>query len=688
LYSMAKTKNFVLPKQSYGVFQGYYNQLFEWSQGKEISEKFIEQSFRKMYNWMRYYRKKLEKYQKQQKHFAQKEVKWNQKIQKVLRKLKGRFPAFYKAIEGQPLQNQILMMQPVHSMQDRLYRGNVTDHYIGYVFVFKGNIYEIGLPYTEYRKFMHDPTLAMIWILMGASFVILFGFRFFFAGTLVNPLNRLLEGVSKVNEGNLNVSVKVGVEDEIGFLTRSFNDMVISIRTAQEKLQEYANSLEEKVKERTLELQKTLEEVQALKVQQDGDYFLTSRLINPLGRNNATGEFTKVEFIVKQKKHFQFRKWEAEIGGDICMAHTLYLDDEKYIFFLNADAMGKSIQGAGGALVLGAVMESIIQRTNLSKEARHTSPEKWLYYTFIELQKVFESFDGAMLISMIMGLVHDQSGFLYFLNAEHPWAVLYRDGRSEFLENELAIRKVGFMGAEFSFSIKTFSMAKGDAIFLGSDGKDDLVLPNGTVNEDETLFLRVLNEAKGELEKIPEVLQKHGKLMDDLSVMKITWEGKEPLKHLPEEDQKKLRRAKKLVKIGEYEQALSIFKALHAQYPDADFIVHDIVYTFSQKQDYAQMAGYAIYGMRVFPADEELMYKASYASKMAGDYNTAADIGERLRLRNPTHFRNLINVANVHLLLGNLDRATQLLEEAKAIDPENPKIEELMQAIEKLYPDT
>ena len=47
-------------------------------------------------------------------------------------------------------------------------------------------------------------------------------------------------------------------------------------------IEEYNKTLELKVEQRTEELKKTLDEVQALKVQQDGDYFLTSSCCSPL----------------------------------------------------------------------------------------------------------------------------------------------------------------------------------------------------------------------------------------------------------------------------------------------------------------------------------------------------------------------------------------------------------------------
>lgn len=631
------------------------------------------------YRRLRYFRKKAAK------------TKGAKNIQKLLAEIKKKLPVFYQGMRsfaGSDLEKIKLCLTQFISPIKRLYRKDGSDrrHYYAYVLSFQGRIYEVGFDYRYYREFMHRPTLTLSWILFWVTLVIMFGFRYFFAKTLVNPLDQLIAGVSEVNQGDLNVKVPVHVEDEIGFLSRSFNDMVVSIRTAREKLQEYANQLEEKVKERTAQLQQTLEEVQALKVQQDGDYFLTSRLINPLGRNNASGEYTDIRFIVRQKKSFQFRKWEAEIGGDICMAHTLFLQDQKYIFFMNADAMGKSIQGAGGALVLGAVMESIIQRTNLSTDQKNMVPEKWLQYTLIELQKVFESFDGAMLISLVMGLVHDESGFMYYLNAEHPWAVLYRDEKANFIEDSLQLRKIGFMGVDKQVYIKTFSLLPGDSIFIGSDGKDDLVIvdENGeeSINEDETLFLRVLEDSKGDLEKIPENLTTHGSLMDDLSLLEVHWKGTLRSDEFPPESEKLYREAHHLIKQAAYEKAIAILKDLHAQFPESEKILRDLVKAFLSVKDYAQAAGYALYATSVAPARNDMMYIASYASKLAGDYRIAADMGERLRLRDRYHLRNLVNLANVHLLLGNVERARKILAEAREIEPHDKKVQELEQAIE------
>ena len=59
-----------------------------------------------------------------------------------------------------------------------------------------------------------------------------------------------------------------------------------------------------------------------------------------------------------------------EIGGDMNAGYALRLQGEKYTLVVNADAMGKSLQGAGGVLVLGSAIRSLIERTNITERER------------------------------------------------------------------------------------------------------------------------------------------------------------------------------------------------------------------------------------------------------------------------------------------------------------------------------
>jgi nitrate/nitrite-specific signal transduction histidine kinase len=175
--------------------------------------------------------------------------------------------------------------------------------------------YEVGFPYLSYRQYVHDGASTLALLLLTVVLIVAGGFPLLFRGALINPLMELLGAVKRVDEGDLGASVRVRVEDEIGQLGHYFNNMVVSIKDAQTKLKDYADRLEEKVQERTSELQQSLSQVQDLKNQQDGDYFLTSLLLRPLQANRARSETVNVDFRVIQKKSFQFRKWSDEIGG-------------------------------------------------------------------------------------------------------------------------------------------------------------------------------------------------------------------------------------------------------------------------------------------------------------------------------------------------------------------------------------
>ncbi|EMO41291.1 stage II sporulation protein E [Leptospira noguchii serovar Autumnalis str. ZUN142] len=313
----------------------------------------------------------------------------------------------------------------------------------------------------------------------------------------------------------------------------SFLFFILSISTIlankfvrlNEEVEELNLSLEKKVEQRTEELRLSLEQVNRLKIQQDADYFLTSLLINPLSSNKNTSDVIKTEFYTKQKKSFEFKNKTYEIGGDILISGNVELCGKKYVVFVNGDAMGKSIQGAGGALVLGTVFNTIISRSSISLH-QNKQPEKWLEEVFLELQKIFESFDGSMYISIVLGLVEENTGLLYYINAEHPWTVLYRNGVASYIEEELTLRKIGIPENEEHLVIKNFQMLPGDTIVIGSDGRDDLLIgkeENRVVNEDQNQFLKRVEEGNADLRKVYEKILKFGAILDDLSLLKVTY---------------------------------------------------------------------------------------------------------------------------------------------------------------------
>lgn len=691
-------------EESPGSFAAYKEAVraFLKSKGKDIVEdSALEDFFRSTYSKLNVVRNKFSRLPDKtsekslRKLFSSSDPGLSEQLEYVLKKALGDLKAGKN--QDEMSKSVLALLAPIHPEGGRIYRGTRLYRpgdpkpklYLSYYLAAKGKIYEVGFEYKDYRIFLHEPSLILSLSMLGTFLVIVIGFRFFFKNAIVVPMDEVVIGLTEVNSGNLDIRLIPRVEDEIGFIARSFNKMARSIQAARKRLQQYADELEEKVKERTHELEKTLDAVNELKQQQDGDYFLTSLLIKPLGANKGNSENINVDFLLEQKKKFSFRRFKDEIGGDINIANRIRLRDKSYTVFLNADAMGKSMQGAGGILVLGSVFESIIERTRIVAVMKEQSPERWLKNSFLELHKVFESFEGSRLVSSVIGLVEEDSGSLFYINAEHPWTTLYRDGKASFLENDLMFRKLGTTGLEGKISVKTFQMKPGDVVIAGSDGRDDLLLGmdqdgGRIINHDETLFLKAVESGKGNLTAIYDSIVSIGALTDDLSLVRISYkeEGLRERIHEKDKIRELLQAAKEKVASKDIASALKLLEEANSLDPRLPEVKKGIVKYCMRLKDYSKAALFAEEYLNIRPVDKEILFVASYAARRAQQFQKAQDFGERLLLRDPSHVRNLINLARSCLALRNFERAKSLAAEAHRLEPDNRIIENIKQALD------
>ncbi len=439
-----------------------------------------------------------------------------------------------------------------------------------------------------------------------------------------------------------------------------------------------SKELEKKVEERTRELHESLIEIKNLKIQQDGDYFLTSLLTKPFSEKMGKWHINQnisLETFITQKKKFEFKNKKHEIGGDLCIYDKIYLHNEEYLVFVNGDAMGKSIQGAGGVLVFGTVFKAILERTKKQEPNLNIFPEVWLHDTYEELQKVFLSFKGSMLVSCIVGLIHIPTGVIYFFNAEHPFMVLYRDKKAQFIEKETTMKKIGTDPIFTEFHLQIFRLKEGDQIFTGSDGKDDLnlnTLESGErkINEDETLFLRVLEEAEGDLNASVAKLSKIGELIDDLSLLKVAY-----LKHFEEQKNEMI-----LNYLNEYNWEKIEEIAETQTIPKEVFsclIEHHII-----EKNYIK-AGYWLDKMITdYPESTQHIYLASFIKKKNRQFKLALEYGKRVYYRQREHLLNLINLADLYHLFGNKELALEITNLALKISPNEPKALRLLEVIQ------
>lgn len=328
-------------------------------------------------------------------------------------------------------------------------------------------------------------------------------------------------------------SVAMGGRGHLPMLSndRELVELAVNFDAATYEINTIRNYLTELVDEKTRTLSEAYNELKQLKSRQDGDYYLTSNLIESLTEIRPESETVVIDSLVKQFKVFEFMGHSKEIGGDMNAGYALRLQGEKYTLVLNADAMGKSLQGAGGVLVLGSALRSLIERTHITEGLRNLSPERWLKNSFLELHRLFSSFNGSMMASMACLLIHDNSGYTVMINAEHPHGILVRGRDVQFISNHEGLRKLGNNAVKGRLWVDTLYLRPGDVVILGSDGRDDIVVGydgdgQPIINEDESRILRIVKAGEGDLPRIYMALKQSGEIVDDVSFLRIEYTGR------------------------------------------------------------------------------------------------------------------------------------------------------------------
>lgn len=297
---------------------------------------------------------------------------------------------------------------------------------------------------------------------------------------------------------------------------------------------------------------------------------------------------------------------------------------------------------------MGSILNSIMARSAAGKKVLSISPEQWIQETFSEIQRVFEAFDGSMFVSCVLGLVSENGNLLYF-NAEHPYTVLLRDGKAEFIEDEISVRKLG-MPDQNELVLTKLKLEKGDILIAGSDGRDDLKVQNeegeSAIHHKPELFLRITEEADGDLKEIQNRLISIGELTDDLSLIKVYYEG-DAVKWT--ERFISFSEMIELIRKGKYTEALTEIQ----RHPERN----SFIYTYYQAYCYMQN----------------------------GQYSDAVPLFEKAKEMNPESFQIYFGLAKSFFQMERFKEALQSAENVLRIRPDHLKADRLCKMIrEKL----
>jgi two-component system NtrC family sensor kinase len=143
----------------------------------------------------------------------------------------------------------------------------------------------------------------------------------FIARVVTEPVKMLVQVTDQVSRGDLDQKVGIDQQDEIGHLANTFNKMIESLKQSRKEIEEYSHTLEEKIEERTRELENAQAQlIQTEKLSAIGQLAagVAHELNNPLG-----GILGYAQFALEKIK-----KSTAEKGGDKELEkYTRYLAD-------------------------------------------------------------------------------------------------------------------------------------------------------------------------------------------------------------------------------------------------------------------------------------------------------------------------------------------------------------------------
>jgi HAMP domain-containing protein len=122
---------------------------------------------------------------------------------------------------------------------------------------------QVGVPIAPLSKTIGDLALASIAPALAATVI---GIRLAVraARQITNPITGLTRTAKRMAGGDLNIRFRGESADEIGQLGRAFNDMATAIEKRDTDLRTLAHSLEQAVKQRTIELQQKNQYLEAL----------------------------------------------------------------------------------------------------------------------------------------------------------------------------------------------------------------------------------------------------------------------------------------------------------------------------------------------------------------------------------------------------------------------------------------
>ncbi len=286
---------------------------------------------------------------------------------------------------------------------------------------------------------------------------------------MIQPIQSLSDTVKMFSAKNMAVRVKVNTDDEIGELGASFNQMAATI-------QEYSHSLEQKVAERTQELQEKNDSMM-----ESIDY--AERL------QRATLPSLAQRLGVAEEKCFVVWQPKDIVGGDLYWCRG----DERYALVAVVDCTGHGVPGALMSMTLGSILDG------LPRELAGQQPSMLLHTIHAKLKETLgqdrqDSWvnDGA---DVALCLIDRQDRRILFAGARLS---LFVEHDGQITEYKGVRHSVGYSWRkEVSFSDCEIEWSSGSTFYMTTDGLLDQNEEEEKGGMGRTAFTRFLQSMAG-----------------------------------------------------------------------------------------------------------------------------------------------------------------------------------------------
>ncbi len=219
--------------------------------------------------------------------------------------------------------------------------------------------------------------------------------------TVTRPLAHIAERMGQFmrqqpEENVLGQTPALPSGDEAAYLAESFSKMARVIRSQQNALQEANASLEQRVQERTVELQRTMAEKERI----GSELRIASEIQKSILPRTFPPFPDRADFEI-----YATTIPALEMGGDF---YDFFLIDDKRLGVVIADVSGKGVPAA----IFMAVSRSLLKATALAS----VSPSECLEHVN---RLLCPDNDSAMFVTVFYGIMHTETGELEFSNGGH-----------------------------------------------------------------------------------------------------------------------------------------------------------------------------------------------------------------------------------------------------------------------------